>query len=261
MIAKALAVVGQQHDRGAVVQIPGSKVIEQLADDLVGVFHFAIVGSCRGEPRRRRIRLVRLVDVDEQKELRRRLSIDPPRGGGHGVRAGTLHLTERPIRRRGRQLVVPDVEPLIDARLRPQHVRRHEACRCEPAIVQRVGQQPFTLPHGEADVVADPVLEGQAAGQDRRVSRQRLRRVRVRLLEHHCIGGECIEMRRADPRVAVGGETVRAQGVDRDQHDRTVGRIRWTPHEPHDAASATAAARIAARARVTGGLRARRETV
>ena len=72
---------------------------------------------------------------------------------------------------------------------------------------------------------------------------QRQRRVRIRAIEHETVGGECIDRRRVSLGVAVDGQAVGAQRVDR---MRTTGPLigadARAKRRPADAASAVEAA-------------------
>src|SRR5690349_3827596 len=68
VIAESFAMVREQHDRGALVEVERAQAIEQPADDLVGIRNLAVIRLVRREARRRRVRLVRLVDVEEEEE-------------------------------------------------------------------------------------------------------------------------------------------------------------------------------------------------
>ena len=71
VIAEAFAVIRQQHDRRSVVELMRLQVVDEAADDLVGVGDLAVVGRVLREARRRRVGLVRLVEMQEQERARR----------------------------------------------------------------------------------------------------------------------------------------------------------------------------------------------
>ncbi len=222
VIAEAFAVIGEKDDRRGVVEAFRSQKPEQLAEVLVGVLDLAVVGAGGGEFGRGRIRRVRLVGVDEQKELRRRLTSEPADRVQHRGLARPLQLAERHVGGGGRQLIVERVEAAVESDLPAEHVRRHEAGGCVAGVLEAVLQELLIFPDGEPDVVAHAVFERQLPGQDRRVRRQRLRRVRVRTLEQHAVSDEAIDVGGRDFLIAVRRQPVRAQGVDRDQDDRAV---------------------------------------
>ena len=68
-----------------------------------------------------------------------------------------------------------------------------------------------------------------AAGQQRRVRRQRDRRGRVGALEQRAVLREPVERRRPRPRVAVRADVIGSQRVDRDQHQVARRRLRRRP--------------------------------
>src|SRR5262249_55001284 len=84
--------------------------------------------------------------------------------------------------------------------------------------------QTVALLDAEAGVAAHAGLERQAAGEQRRVRRPRLGRVRVGALEQHAVGGERIDRRGLHAGVAVSGEMIGTQRVDREEDDRSVDR-------------------------------------
>ena len=108
----------------------------------------------------------------------------------------------------------------------PQHERRHDAAGGVAAIAQHLRQQPLAGFDGEPDVVAHAGFERQAAREQRGVRRQRLRRVRVRALEDHAVGGERVDRGRPHVLVSVGGQMIGPQRVDRNDDDRAADRRR-----------------------------------
>ena len=223
VIAETLAVIGQQHDRRLLVEGRRAQPIEQASDDLVRVSDLAVVRFVRRETRRRGIGFVRLVDVKEQEErLAAVAGGQPPLRGGQRVLSVALHLADRALARRRRQLAVVGVEPLVQADGGAQHVGRHEPGRRPAALLQRPLHEPLSRLDGEADVVADAVFEGEQAGQDARVRRHRLRRVRIGALEDRPLRGERVDVRRPHPGIAVGRQVIGAQRVDGNQDDRSV---------------------------------------
>ena len=80
VVAEPLAVVGgDDHERAVVERRVCAQVVEQLAHDGVGGGHLAVVRGAvaRAERLRRVPRDVRLVDVEEVEERRRRVRVDP----------------------------------------------------------------------------------------------------------------------------------------------------------------------------------------
>ena len=92
MISEALAVIGQQHDGGPIVQLVGFQIGDERADDFVRAGDFAVVGRVLSEPRRRGVRFVRLVQMKEQKRARGAGRREPSLGNGLRRRAVALHL-------------------------------------------------------------------------------------------------------------------------------------------------------------------------
>jgi hypothetical protein len=64
------------------------------------------------------------------------------------------------------------------------------------------------------------MLRGKAAGEHRRVGGKGERAVGVGVLEEDPVAAESVDLRGRDARVAVGGQVVGPQRVDRDEDDR-----------------------------------------
>jgi hypothetical protein len=70
VFAERLAMIGRDHDEGAIEGVSGAQTIEKGAERLVRVGDFArirILAVARGKWFRRRIRFVRIVQVDPGK--------------------------------------------------------------------------------------------------------------------------------------------------------------------------------------------------
>ncbi len=232
VIPEAFAVIGEQDDGGAVVQLVRLQVLNQTADDFVAVGDLAVVWRVLREALGRRVRFVRLVEVQKQKRARRALRIEPVLGHFFRFAAIALDLPDAQFRRRRRHVAVEEIKTLRDAGFLPQHVRRDDAARREAAVVEHLRQHALARLHDEADVIAHTGLERQPPGEERRVRRQRLWRVRIRVIEHDAVGGKRVDCRRLDLGVAVDRQVIGAQRVDRDQDDRSAdwrGRPRVAP--------------------------------
>ena len=234
VVAETLAVVGEQDDQGVVVEAARAEGIEQAAHDLVGVGDLAVVGLVASEPCGRRIRRVRFVQVEEQKEARvgARARVEPALGRLHRVGAVALHLNARPIGRSRRQAVVIGIEAAREADLPAEHVGRDHGGRPVAERSQQIRQQGLLRADRETQVVAHAVLDRQQAGEHRDVGGQRLRRVRVGALEEHRVRDEPVDGRRLHPRVPIGGQPIGPQGVDGDEHDRSGDPQRGLAREP-----------------------------
>ncbi len=223
VVAEPLAVIRQQHNRRAIVQLLVCEMRDHPADDLVRVRDFAVVRRIFLEPLRRRVRLVRLVQMEKQEELRRGLAVQPPFGDCFRLAAVALQAADARFGSSRRHRSVEEIEALVDAGFLSQDERRHDATGREAAGAQQVGQHPLAGRHREAGVVADAGLEGQSSGQHRHVRRQRLRRVRIRALEHDAVARQPVDRGRLDVGVSVRRQMIRPQRVDGNQHDRPVG--------------------------------------
>ena len=123
VIAEPFAVIGRQDDRRLVVELVRFEVLDEAADELVDVRNLAVVRLERIEPRWRRVRRVRFVEVQEQERplgaglfqpalpqspATSAPSRDRPPPGSPGVASGMLAVEER--------------KALGDAGRRPQRV-------------------------------------------------------------------------------------------------------------------------------------------
>ena len=238
VIAEALAVIRQQHDEGLVVEAAAAERRHQASHQLVGVRNLPVVGRVLRKARRRRVGRVRLVQVHEQEEPRRRPRVEPSIHGRDGVGAIALDVAEGDLGRGRRQRVVVDVEAGAETGGRAHDVGRDEPGRPVAKRTEHRGQTRLIALQREAHVVADAVLEREAARQDRRVGGQCLWRMRVGLLEHQAVGGQRVDGRRSDSLVAVDREMVRAKRVDQHEHDGAGERCRagrQPPTEPYGA--------------------------
>ena len=112
VIAEPFAMIRQQHDRRPIVELVRFQVPHELADDFVRVGDLAVVGSVLGEAVGRRVRLVRLVQVQEEKRPRRTDRREPAFRDGFRRRAVALHLADSSCRARRRHLAVEEIEAL-----------------------------------------------------------------------------------------------------------------------------------------------------
>ena len=243
VVAQPFAVVGGHRDQEPA--LAGLQAIQQPAHQLVGVGDLAVVGVAAGVARRRGVRGVRLVEVEEGEEARVRPGLHPP--GQRLHRHGTVALD------RGQRLhgplrldrVIVEVEALRDPGLAPQHVGRDRGPRPPAGGPEAPGQGGMRIPEREAEVVAHSVVRRQEPGEEGGVSGQGEGAVAVHVLEHHPAARQRVEVRGGPGAVTVGREAVGPQGVDRDQHHGGVrvgaGRGRAAPGEEaadeHQAAS------------------------
>jgi len=169
---------------------------------------------------------VGLVEMEKQKRPRRPDRVQPFLGDRLRYRAVPLHLTDAKthLTRPGRHVAVEEIEPLRDARLLAQHIGGDDPAGGKAPVAEHLREQPFPWFYGEADVVPDARFKWQAAREQRRVSRQRLRRMGVRALEDHTVGGQGVNDRSFHLLVAVRGQVIRPQRVDRDDDDRSADR-------------------------------------
>src|SRR5688572_16555859 len=92
VIPESLSVVGSHDDRGRVVQTSLLQLLEQVSHDLVRERDLAVVRIRRCEPFRRRVGLMRFIDVKKEKESRVGGAVQPLRGRLERGWTGTLHV-------------------------------------------------------------------------------------------------------------------------------------------------------------------------
>ena len=222
VIAEPLAVIRQQHDRRAIVELMGLQILHQPADDLVGVGDLAVVRArtARSAPAARTACAARR---DAGTETTRDVPIESSQCSAIDSESPPSRCTW-PIDSSGEfGGISPSKKskPLTDAGFLAQHVGRDDAAGGEAALAQHLRQEPFAGVDGEPHVVADARLERQPAGEDGGVRRQRLRRVRIRALEDDAVRAPDASI--AGVRtlgIAVDGQVIGAQRVDRDEDDR-----------------------------------------
>ena len=161
--------------------------------------------------------------MDEEKVLAPRLLLpEPPEGPIHGLASGTLGVADAAAGSKGDGVLV-EGEPLSDAGLPPEDPGRDRRPRAPSPIPEPAGQPGGIGFHGVSHVVPDPVLRGKPAGEDRCVGGESQGVVRVGPLEEDGILHELLETRCLDLPVAVGRESVRAEGIHTDHDHRSVG--------------------------------------
>ena len=232
VVAEPFAVIGRQDDRRLVVELVRLEVLDEAADELVDVSNLAVVRLERVEPRWRRVRRVRLVEVQEQERPLGAGLFQPAFRNRHRVGAVARQAASGLAGGGVRHLAVEERKALGDAGRRPQRVTGHDTGGRVAAVREHLGEQAFVAFDGEPDIVAHAGLERQPAGEKRRVGRQRLRRVGVRPIEHDAVASQRIDRGRPQGGVAVDRQAIRPQRVDREEHDRSAdrrGRARVAP--------------------------------
>ena len=228
VLIQPFAMVGEQHDRGAIVDPLPLQVVEELADDRVRRGDLAVVRRARVLAAKfgsRRVRRVRLEEVEEEEERLLRAPFDPALGDRFRFGARPLQAADR-LAALHLDVVVVEVEGLRQSAVAAEHVRGDGRTGGVALLLQqRRDRRVLRRVEAEADVVAHAVVGRQLAGEERDVRRERERHVRVGVREEDGIVAEPVEVRGLDAGVAVRGEVIRAQGVDRD-HDHRRVRIR-----------------------------------
>ena len=159
---------------------------------------------------------MRFVEMQEQEE-RLANAVEPLRCRRQGLQPWPLQPAELQPGIEPNIRVV-HVEPAVDPGPRPQHVGRHEAARREAVAAQLRRECRARLVQAVADVVAHSMLRRQQAGEQADVGRQSEVGVSEGALEQDSIPSQAIDRRRLHSSIAVSGQPIRTQRVDRDQH-------------------------------------------
>ena len=226
MLAQTLAVIGGQYDEGVVVELSLFELRQELSDDRVRRGDLRFVGATVAslEESRGRVRRVRLVEVEEEKEGPVAEGVDP-------CECARRRLVARPLgRAKARcgaagdalfEVVVVEVEAVIETSMTDQR----EARDCCASGIAGLSEQPGQVGNafgfeGVAEVVADAVGVRRNTRKEARMGGKSQRNRRVGALEEDTLFGEPIEGRGRDTIVSVGREVVGAQSVDREDDDR-----------------------------------------
>ena len=215
-------VADRGHDR-AVRQAAGVEPLQDAADLVVHVGNLPRIGAI-GKPRlegfRRIVRRVRVVEVQPGEEALRRVLVQPGcRVVDHFTRAAR-HVAERDrLVLRHVELVDVRVEPAVQPPFRVENEGAHERARLPASVLEDAGQRRVPAIEDVSPVVADAMLRGQQAGEDRGVRRQGQRRRGKRLLEQHPLGRQPIQVWRGGGAIAVRPEPIPPRRVERDEDD------------------------------------------
>ena len=226
VIAQPFAVVRHDCDNRAVEPSARLQTIEQPADQFIGVGDLAVVGLRHSMRCRRRVRRMRLVEVKKREHLRVGLTIEPGAERVDGEAAVALRVGQRFTTPCHLDRIVEEVEPVGDARLMPQNVRRHGGARRVAAGFEARRERAAGGLQRVPDVVANAVVSGKESGHQRCVRRQRQRAMAVHIVEHDRVAAKSIQHRRRSVSVSVERQTIGAQRVDGDQNDRRAAVLR-----------------------------------
>jgi len=175
--------------------------------------------------RRRPVAAVRVVEVDPQEEGPPRAALAQPaqRLVGRLV-GGSLRVSAAPLRLPGARV---DVEPLIEAEARVEHVGGDEGGRVVAGLREDLGQRLRLLGQRHSQEVPQPVLGRQEAGEHAGVGGPRVGRGGHRLREAQRLASEGVEPRCLRERAVVAAERIDAGGIEREQED--IGSLRRAP--------------------------------
>ncbi len=225
VLAEPFAVVGEDDERRVVAEPERAERVLEAAEELVGPRHLAVVGTpcvAGGVGLGRLVGIVRLVEVKPEEDSLARLAVEPRDGlRDRGLAPLLDGVQELRVAARALEAIGVDVEAAVEAGLRVEHDRRDEGAGREPACAEQLGQERHLRHERGRDVVADPVLRRQQAGEDRDVGRTRERHVGRSLDGERPRGRDAVEPGGRHVARPVTAEPVGAQRVDRHDHDMT----------------------------------------
>ena len=132
-----------------------------------------------------------------------------------------------------RKAIVVLVESVIEPEPPVEHERADERAGPIAGLLEDSRQRRHIGAQARRAVGVDTVMERQAAGQDRRVSRQGHRHVRIGASEPDAVGGGLVDDRGQIEGAAIRAKPIAPQRVDRDEQDVRAGarlglqRRRW----------------------------------
>ena len=235
VLPSRLAVVGgEDHERPPVAAALQERAEEGLESG-VGRGHLSRVGVGGEAPRERlgrRVREVRLIEVDPEEGRGPFAAAQPLEGQGDGAGARPLVLTEPQAVVAGQEAVVVHVEAGREPELRGQREGAHESPRAVAAGLEQGGQRVLALRKAEAAVVPHPVLQRVSAREDIGMRGKGDHVVGVGTLEAHSFAGEAVHPGRGRGRVAARPEGVGPQCVDGDEDHVQAGLALHAPVGP-----------------------------
>ena len=170
-----------------------------------------------------------LVEVHKKETFFAAEALQPGQGWGQGFAARALQAAE-PTAGFQLDVVVVEVEGSGDAGFAVEHVGGDGAAGLVAEILQLFGQVgefaagDFVGVEFVADVVAHPVRRRQKAGEQSAVGGQGERGDRKGVFVEQAVPHQGIDGGSFDLGITVSGQTVGAQGVDRNQHDGGIVR-------------------------------------
>ena len=199
VIAQAFAVVGREHEQRTIEQASLFERLPELADQCVGKRDRAIVGAackCRLVRLWRPVRVVRVIEVEPKEERpAARALVEPPDRLRHGLVSCAPHRTDVCALHLGEvEIVEVAVESPTCSPLRIQHIGADEARRRPSLGSEHTGQRWRPLVEEVPDILADAMVRGIRAGQDRHVGRQGQRNRARGVREQHALACESIDV-------------------------------------------------------------------
>ena len=219
VLAERFPVVRSKNDppRAAAPRDPR----KQAGHGRVGCRSLGVVGIAKrlGERRGRLVRIVGLVEMHPEKHRSCRSLPQPCEGAADRFLSGPLRWTIPLPTRRTRHPVVVEIEAPRKAEFVRERVAGHEGSRRPSPLLQHLRDDRDTYGQSRADVVPNAVPFRAQPGENRRVRRERQRRLRVGLGEDDAAARQ---RRHRRHRAAWKGPVV-PQRVHRDEQDRGRG--------------------------------------
>ncbi len=218
MVIESFAVIGKKNDQRGLVKRMAAEIVEKSAHRGVRGRDLPIIGTrrvLRAKGFRWRVRRMRLVDVQKQKE-----GFAPDCNGiapgfqlRRSLRSGPL------VRRALRELVVVEIETGGEASLPSERKRRDRRPRRISPGLQERRESRMGVIQAKSEIVANSILVGEKTRQKRRMGWQRQRDVGIGILKKHRIPPERVERGSRDTFVTVCRKMVGSQGVHGNDHD------------------------------------------
>jgi hypothetical protein len=228
--------VPYHDDERALAQPEAAELVEHASDQRIVEGDLTVVGGVLEglvEWGRRRVRRVRIVEVEPREPRRRAIAgprVEPGRERGHRVVPAALGFDVDDVGPgRGVHPVVVSLEAAGEAVAPVEDERAHERGGAIACPAERCGKRIEPSGQIEVAVAARAVLERVERGEQRGVRRKCDGRRAGRLREARPLGREAVERRRPGAGVTVAADVVRARGVQGNEQDvrpRIVGRGR-----------------------------------
>ena len=224
VVAEALTVIGSENYQRSAGDALLDQEFPELPQHAIDVAeHCFIIQTARARLNRSRkpVGGVQVVEVEEEEKGRARVLTQPLSCSLGDVRAQALDFSRVSSSLSVKvERALVDVKPLAQSEASIQDKGAHKGCRTVSAQLQN-SRKGNGAGSELLAVVFDPVRKGISRGQQGNVGGQSERRLRADLREQGPAPGHGVDVRRLRAPRAVATEAVGAQGVDRDENDRS----------------------------------------